>query len=338
MSPEVDLTALGLNAAQQLDYHSLVVQGGGTEGDLAARWSSSPEDVHNVLCSLRDLGLVERTTLAGEPPLWFPTAPDVALQGLLNSHRHALSVAETSVAQLTELFRRDVNHAGVGDLVEVVLGAEAVGARFLQLELGAREEVCAFVDARPVAVSPEENQAEEQALQRGVTFRVAMERAALEDPATAGEVRDALGGNALVRTVHKVPTKLIVTDGAVAMAPLSVRGHDTAAVVIRAPSLVRSLVSLFEFVWAAGVPVVLGSDESIEEGLAAGPDSHDIALVSLMLGGLTDEAVGKQLGMSGRTVQRRLKALMDYTGATSRMQLGWEASERGWVTRGSDGR
>ena len=154
MTTEVDLTALGLTVAQQRDYHSLVVQGGGTEEALADRWGVSPGEVHLVLCSLRDLGLVETATFQGDAPLWFPTAPDVALQGLLNSHRHALSLAETSVAQLTELFRRDVNHASVGDLVEVVLGAEAVGGRFLQLELGAREEVCAFVDARPVAVSP----------------------------------------------------------------------------------------------------------------------------------------------------------------------------------------
>jgi len=26
---------------------------------------------------------------------------------------------------------------------------------------------------------------------------------------------------------------------------------------------------------------------------------------------------------------------MDLTGATSRLQLGWEASQRGWVTRSS---
>ncbi len=333
MALEVDLTALGLTTVQQHQYHSLVVDGGGTEDALAARWRVPPDEVHRVLCSLRELGLVELATFQGDPPMWFPTAPDVALQGLLNSHRHALSLAETSVARLTEIFRRDVNHADVGDLVEVVLGAEAVRARFLQLELGARDEVCAFVDASPVAVNPEDNQAEEQALGRGVTFRVVIERAALEDNATAAEARDALGANALVRAVVKVPTKLLVTDGAVAMAPLSVRGYDAAAVVIRAPSLVHSLVSLFESVWAAGVPIVLDGGNGPVEGNAAGPDALDAALLSLMLSGLTDEAVGKQMQMSGRTVQRRLKALMDLTGSTSRMQLGWEASERGWVTR-----
>jgi hypothetical protein len=330
---EVDLSAIGLTAAQELEYHSLVVDGGGTEDALAARWGRSVEEVHWSLAALRELGLVEVATIDRDAPRWFPTAPDVALRGLLNSRLHALSVAETSVALLTEIFRRDLSHADVGELVEVVLGAEAVGARFLQLELSAREEVCAFVDASPVAVNPEDNRAEEQALHRGVTFRVIMERAAFEDEATAVEARQALGANALVRSVERVPTKLLVTDKAVAMAPLSVRGYDAAAVVIRAPSLVQSLVTLFESVWSSGIPIVLDADDGIIEGPGSGPDALDVAMLSLMLSGLTDDAVGKQLGMSGRTVQRRLRALMDLTGATSRMQLGWEASERGWVTR-----
>jgi len=334
---EVDLSALGLTAAQEREYRSLVVDGSGTEDVLAARWDRPVEEVRGVLGSLRDLGLVEMVTFEGGVPRWFPMAPDIALQGLLNSRRYALSVAEMSVAALTEVFRRDLNHAEVGDLVEVVLGAEAVRGRFLQLELSAREEVCAFVDARPVAVSAEENRAEEQALDRGVTFRVIIERAAFEDDATVAEARAALGANALVRAVPKVPTKLLVTDGAVAMAPLSVRGYEAAAVVIRAPSLVHSLVTLFESVWAAAIPIVLDPEKGLLDGPAAGPDTDDLALLALMLSGLTDEVVGKQLGMSGRSVQRRLRSLMDFTGSTSRMQLGWEASERGWVTRRSVG-
>jgi hypothetical protein len=206
------------------------------------------------------------------------------------------------VARLTDIYRRDLHHAGVGDLVEVVLGTEAVRGRFLQLELGAREEVCAFVDARPVAVNPEDNQAEAQARGRGVRFRVVIERAALDDGATLAETRSAIGSDVLVRSVDAVPTKLLVVDRAVAMAPLAVRGHDAAAVVIRAPSLVHSLSTLFEQVWAGGIPVVLDASDDVVDGRPPGPDGVDVAVLSLVLSGLTDEAAGKQLGLSGRTV------------------------------------
>ena len=338
MAPEVDLSAVGLGPVEQDAYRSLVVDGGGTADALAERWGRPGEEVRGLLAAMRDLELVEESTYDSEASRWYPTAPDVALRGLLNSRQHALSVAEASVARLTDIYRRDLHHAGVGDLVEVVLGTEAVRGRFLQLELGARSEVCAFVDARPVAVNPEDNQAEAQARGRGVRFRVVIERAALDHGATLAETRAAIGPDVLVRSVDAVPTKLLVVDGAVAMAPLAVRGHDAAAVVIRAPSLVHSLSTLFEQVWAGGIPVVLDASNDLVDGRAPGPDGVDVAVLSLVLSGLTDEAAGKQLGLSGRTVQRRLKVLMDLTGATSRLQLGWEASERGWVSRAAGAR
>lgn len=47
--------------------------------------------------------------------------------------------------------------------------------------------------------------------------------------------------------------------------------------------------------------------------------------------GLTDRAVAIQLGLSMRTVQRRVRALMDRTGVDTRFRLGAEAVQRGWI-------
>ena len=44
--------------------------------------------------------------------------------------------------------------------------------------------------------------------------------------------------------------------------------------------------------------------------------------------GWTDAA--SQLDLSLRTVQRRLRYLMDLAGADSRLQLGWHAARHGW--------
>lgn len=49
--------------------------------------------------------------------------------------------------------------------------------------------------------------------------------------------------------------------------------------------------------------------------------------------GLTDASVAKQLGLGLRTVQRRVKRLMQLTGVTTRLQLGWHAYGRGWMAR-----
>ncbi|MEV5548628.1 LuxR C-terminal-related transcriptional regulator [Streptomyces sp. NPDC052309] len=50
-----------------------------------------------------------------------------------------------------------------------------------------------------------------------------------------------------------------------------------------------------------------------------------------MLAGLTDEAVAHQLQLSARSVQRRIRALMDRAGVTTRTQLGRQARHHGWA-------
>ncbi|MFI6539242.1 helix-turn-helix transcriptional regulator [Nonomuraea sp. NPDC050547] len=46
---------------------------------------------------------------------------------------------------------------------------------------------------------------------------------------------------------------------------------------------------------------------------------------------LTDEAVAGRLGLSLRTLQRRIRQLMDLAGVRTRVQLGWQAAQRGWA-------
>jgi DNA-binding NarL/FixJ family response regulator len=49
------------------------------------------------------------------------------------------------------------------------------------------------------------------------------------------------------------------------------------------------------------------------------------ALLALLATGATDEAAASRLGLSSRTVRRRLRAAMDKLGATSRFQAGYLA-------------
>ena len=57
----------------------------------------------------------------------------------------------------------------------------------------------------------------------------------------------------------------------------------------------------------------------------------DRDLLRLLLLGVTDAAAATQLGISLRTVQRRVADLMEIAGVTTRMQLGAEAVRRSWV-------
>jgi DNA-binding NarL/FixJ family response regulator len=54
-------------------------------------------------------------------------------------------------------------------------------------------------------------------------------------------------------------------------------------------------------------------------------------LLSLLIAGLTDHAIAAQLGLSTRTVQRRIRVLLEMAGVQTRLQLVWHAAQRGWL-------
>lgn len=61
------------------------------------------------------------------------------------------------------------------------------------------------------------------------------------------------------------------------------------------------------------------------------PTAATRRLLRLMRTGAIDETIARELGVSLRTVHRRITRLQDLLGARSRFQLGVIACERGWV-------
>lgn len=59
--------------------------------------------------------------------------------------------------------------------------------------------------------------------------------------------------------------------------------------------------------------------------------AEDAHLLALMAQGLKDEVVARRLGLSLRTVRRRIAHLMAELDATTRFQAGIEAVRRGWL-------
>ncbi|KNE78769.1 hypothetical protein ADZ36_31400 [Streptomyces fradiae] len=91
---------------------------------------------------------------------------------------------------------------------------------------------------------------------------------------------------------------------------------------------------------AAGAGEGVGADSArpAVQGTTGGPDAVDLRILSLLLAGLTDASAAKQLDLGLRTVQRRVKRLMEIAGVSTRLQLGWHACEHGWPARTPTGR
>jgi DNA-binding NarL/FixJ family response regulator len=88
-------------------------------------------------------------------------------------------------------------------------------------------------------------------------------------------------------------------------------------------ALLDALIQFFEFTWEQAAP--LGADP--QSPLA----EEDRRLLTLLLAGLKDDAIARQLGLSTRTMRRRMKNLMDLLGADNRFQAGAQAARRGWI-------
>lgn len=171
-------------------------------------------------------------------------------------------------------------------------------------------------------------------MKRGVSCRVVVAREVLERPGGVAGLAEALRGSGRVRVADRVPTRLAVADRSQAMVPLTGREAEPAALVVRAGGLLEALTGLFEAVWREAVPLRLGvADGAAAEEPEPGPDTTDLEVLSLLLAGMTDASVAKQLGLGLRTVQRRVRGLMELAGVSTRLQLGWQACERGWITR-----
>ncbi|MFG2474683.1 winged helix-turn-helix transcriptional regulator [Streptomyces fagopyri] len=324
------LGAIGLDETHESAYRALVSVGAADVPDLARRLTLGEYDTERALRRLERHGLAAQSS--ARPGRWVAAPPGVALGALLTQQRHELDKAELAAALLAEEYRARATEPAVHDLVEVVIGAAAVTQRFLQLQLGASEEVCALVTGTPMAVSGTDNDAEEQAAGRGVRYRVVLERAVLDQPTGVTELSAALGREEQVRVRDEVPTKLVIADRTLAMVPLTSHTAQPAALVVHASGLLELLAGLFESVWRDALPLRLGSRGFVEQG-PDGPDGTDLEILSLLLAGLTDASVAKQLDLGLRTVQRRVKRLMELTDVTTRLQLGWHAYEKGWVAR-----
>ncbi|QJT04900.1 helix-turn-helix transcriptional regulator [Streptomyces asoensis] len=324
------LGAIGLDETHESAYRALVSVGAADVPDLARRLALGEHDTERALRRLERHGLAAQSS--GRPGRWVAAPPGVALGALLTQQRHELEKAELAAALLAEEYRAAAAEPAVHDLVEVVTGAAAVTQRFLQIQLGASEEVCALVTGTPVAVTGGENDAEERATARGVRYRVVLERAVLDQPDGMTELTAALGRDEQVRVVDQVPTKLVVADRSLALVPLTGRSAEPAALVVHASGLLELLSGLFESVWREALPLRLGTAGVVEHA-QDGPDATDLEILSLLLAGMTDASAAKQLDLGLRTVQRRVKGLMELTGVTTRLQLGWHAYERGWVAR-----
>jgi DNA-binding CsgD family transcriptional regulator len=125
-----------------------------------------------------------------------------------------------------------------------------------------------------------------------------------------------------VRIVDDLPTRLFVISGTHAIVPEPLGFADEPRLLVRQGALVGALTLLFELYWTHSSSVA---------DLVAAPGGHRAFLLRQLASGAQDEQIARTLGLSLRTVRRRVAELMIELGVDSRFQAGVEAVRRGWL-------
>jgi len=142
------------------------------------------------------------------------------------------------------------------------------------------------------------------------------------------EAPDALRARAQageqIRVISDLPTGLIVVGSTHAVLPEPLGFADVPRLMIRQRGVVEALTLLFELMWerAAAVP-------DLDLGVAR-PELRRFLLQQLAAGA-RDEQIARTLGISLRTVRRRVAGVLIDLGVDSRFQAGVEAVRRGWL-------
>lgn len=142
------------------------------------------------------------------------------------------------------------------------------------------------------------------------------------------EAPDALRARAQageqIRVTSDLSTRLVVIGSTHAVIPEPLGFADEPRLLIRQRGMVEALTLLFELIWERAVAV-----PALELG-GARPELRRFLLQQLAAGA-KDEQIARTLGISLRTVRRRVAGLLIDLGVDSRFQAGVEAARRGWL-------
>lgn len=163
-------------------------------------------------------------------------------------------------------------------------------------------------------------------LRAGRRSRVIYPARVLEEAPDMVRRRAALGEH--VRVLAEVPGRMAVMGSAAALIPNRFDLPDDQLLIIRQPSLVTALAALFEGLWERALTVP-GLEVADDDGAPRASDRR--LLLDQLARGAKDEQIARTLGLSLRTVRRRVADLLDELEASSRFQAGVEAVRRGWI-------
>ena len=317
-------------------HRVLLLQGTVPAHEIHARTGLTPERVRSCLEELAGLGLlaiVDGAVTAvpyAQAVEWLLAAQDSILE-------QALETIGQAQRRLNVLIREGaaLGGDGVGTVLAALPGDDPdhvfqaaqtrPAAAVAALHPGARfsEELLA-VSLRRAAAQ----------LADGLTLRVIHQNAALSHPQSADYFHkiEELGGH--VRFSDILPFRLVLVDGKTAVCRLTDPGGAQETLLFQGSRMLGLLDELFETAWIQAVPLTQAAPQPGQTALASvSPPltGQHQTIVRYLADGATDQAIARQLGITTRTVARRINEIYQLLGVHSRFQAGVMARRRGLI-------
>jgi DNA-binding CsgD family transcriptional regulator/predicted DNA-binding transcriptional regulator len=298
------LRAVGIGDDEERVYRWLLVGSPAAVGDVAVALGVPRAHAAAALDALEAKGLLARAGPGGRRLV--PEPPDLAIERLILRRREELEQARQAAAGLAASYREPLLPDRPEVPVEIAMGATAVRRQVAELAGAATDELL-FLSAGEEAWPLDAGDGRGRVRRRVIFGPEALEGARVPS------------GGMEARCAGEVPVTLMVADrrAAVVALPAGPRRPLAGGAVVRPSALLDALIALFDLLWSRAVPV--------------GPSDGDAQLLALLLAGLTDQGMARQLGCSVRTVQRRVRDLMSRWGVRTRPQLVWRAAREGWL-------
>jgi predicted transcriptional regulator len=326
------LEVWGLDDVAETTYRAMLRNPGFSIDALASHLELGQADVEAAVGELTRVGLLTGSGSAPGQGLT-PASPATTLAALVHSElseleerRARLDAVRASLAGFAadhmvgqsrawatvpfELLSMDESFAAVEDIQRATTG-----------EVLSCHPVVNFDVDSPAYVELLEHQ-----LGAGRAMRGLYPTEVLSHPERLAYVRHWATAGENVRLAQRALPSVAVFGDEVALVNTHWAGDPSGTILVRAPALVALVRALFEEYWARATALPGGEDNGDSDELG------DVRVVlELLQLGMKDETIARQLGVSLRTVRRRIAALMDDLGVGTRFQAGLEAARRGLI-------
>ena len=320
------LSVLGFTPAQEDLYRVVLRNSGSTRQELAELVARPLATVEHDVRRFAALGLVD---LSGDAVVALP--PGQALLRVITEENRRLHSVGEQLESLRLL---------LPSLTAEHLSSQAPRGEPVSVEVLPPDEVIEFIRSLWPTTSgdllwlrpdqwryPDLAVADawvEELVRAGRRSRAIYPARVLEEAPDVVRSRSRIGEH--VRIVADLPMRVAVLGDTAAVIGEPIGDARGRALVIRQDLMVRALRLYFECLWDRAMAVPgLGSEPGEEEL------SDRALLVDQLASGAKDEQIARALGLSLRTVRRRVAQVLDELGAGSRFQAGVEAVRRGWI-------